>query len=1061
MLFPLVACGFSICYLIFQVSQQLRSQSGYKVVGTDDDGPDTIPESYGLPEEENDFSNEAEDVSDEEDELTLHKTISRTNTTVIEWDKPRGEVAWVAIEVLALLGQLGVNIAAFIDRSWGRHGRLAAIAQIIVWGYVFCLAATRLLLSISKRFTFPRLWYHTAFFYGLQWLLSIMLLRSAIIHPRALRSRNFMIADFAITSFLLLVAVTARKGNRAVKIEYEGNLEPSREPLASVLSIATFSWVDAIIYQGYKKTLELPDVWNLPLKDKAAVVLANYRQVKRTNNLALHLLKYFKRSLLIQGAWCVISNLFTFLPAMLIKGILQYVEDTESTPKNAAWFYVGLLLFSGAIQAICDGQALWIGRKICIRLRAIIVGEIYAKALRRKAASSTDKVLGEDKKNQEPKKLKNKMVSFGRKKATELKTAKEGEGKQPDAQANTGTIINLMSVDSFKIADICAYLHFLWASVPVQITIAVILLYRVLGYSAIAGIIIMCLLFPVNMYIAKQFARTQKKIMAATDGRIHSTNEVLTNIRIIKYFAWEERFGILVKDKRREELRRLRNRYMLWAGAATVWYGVPILITLSSFFLYTVVEKKPLLPSVAFPALSLFQLLRVPLDQVADMIARVQETKVSLDRVEEFLNEEETEKYTQLRHLLHEEDDPQIGLVDATLTWGSKDEALNEEFPAFRLINVNVDFQVGKLNIVAGPTGSGKTSLLMALLGEMKLLQGEVFLPGHTSREHLRIDPRTGLTNSIAYCAQQAWLMNATIKDNILFAATFNESRYKEVIKACGLERDLEILPSGDETMVGEKGITVSGGQKQRISLARALYSNSQHLLLDDCLSAVDSHTAKHIFEQAIRGPMMFNRTCILVTHNVSLTVPSADYLVVLANGKVVAEGSPEKVIAAGGLGEDLLKSRPTSRGASQLPSRVPSDLEEQTAKFSDSDGSTAVNGTEGTANGAANGAKPDKKPEDPNKLNEAKAEGSVKVATIKMYLDAMGPWWYWILAVGIFVIQQMGSIANNVWIREWANSYQTKSLVARSQASDALTINYIRIPNSFAPGSLSSSTLR
>jgi ABC-type multidrug transport system fused ATPase/permease subunit len=412
--------------------------------------------------------------------------------------------------------------------------------------------------------------------------------------------------------------------------------------------------------------------------------------------------------------------------------------------------------------------------------------------------------------------------------------------------------------------------------------------------------------------------------MAATDSRIHSTNEVLTNIRIIKYFAWEERFEAIVNDKRREELKRLRNRYLLWAFAATIWYGVPILITFTSFFIFTVIEKKALMPSVAFPALSLFSLLRVPLDQLADMVAHVQETKVSIDRVEEFLNEEETEKYKQLHHRHSEgSEEPEIGLENATLTWGSKEEIENAEFPAFRLINMSLKFHVGKLNVIAGATGSGKTSLLMALLGEMKLLEGSVYLPGAVSREHLRTDPETGLTNNVAYCAQQAWLVNDTIKENILFASPYDESRYNAAIKACALERDLEIFVAGDQTLVGEKGITVSGGQKQRISLARALYSKSRHILLDDCLSAVDSHTAKHIFEQGIMGPMMLNRTCILVTHNISLAVPFSDYVVVLDNGKVAAEGPPEEITSSGALGDELLKSRPTSRGNSQMPSRV------------------------------------------------------------------------------------------------------------------------------------------
>jgi ABC-type multidrug transport system fused ATPase/permease subunit len=231
---------------------------------------------------------------------------------------------------------------------------------------------------------------------------------------------------------------------------------------------------------------------------------------------------------------------------------------------------------------------------------------------------------------------------------------------------------------------------------------------------------------------------------------------------------------------------------------------------------------------VAFTAISLFMLLRVPLDQLGDMVAHVQETKVSIDRVEEFLMEEETEKYEQLGDdNIDENGKKVIGFRNATFIWGGKDAVAEDGTLAFRLLDLNIDFQIGKLNVIAGPTGSGKTSMLMALLGEMTLMSGKVYLPGGRSREDVKPDPATGLADTVAYVAQAAWLVNANIKENILFSAPYDEQRYKDVIVACALERDLEILDNGDETLVGEKGITLSGGQKQRISLARAVYSNS------------------------------------------------------------------------------------------------------------------------------------------------------------------------------------------------------------------------------------------
>ncbi|EHK97094.1 putative ATP-dependent bile acid permease [Glarea lozoyensis 74030] len=529
-----------------------------------------------------------------------------------------------------------------------------------------------------------------------------------------------------------------------------------------------------------------------------------------------------------------------------------------------------------------------------------MVGEIYAKSLRRKAASGSDTVLGDkkDKENNAQPGILKRMLGIGGKKKDDAKHPDAGSDvveaplKGSDEQVNTGTIINLMSVDSFKV------------TAPTQLAVAIYLLYRILGLSSIPGI------------------------------------------------------------------------------------------------------------------------LRVPLDQLGDMIAHVLESKVSVDRVEEFLNEEETQKYEQLDHAsLDEDGQSMIGFSDATFSWGGKESPNEEISDAFRLIKLNIKFEVGHLNIIAGPTGSGKTSLLMALMGEMTCIEGKISLPGGgRSREDISADPETGLTESVAYCAQQAWLVNADIKENILFAQPMDEKRYREVVVACALERDLEILDAGDKTLVGEKGVTLSGGQKQRISLARALYSNSRHLLLDDCLSAVDSHTAKWIFDNCIRGPLMLGRTCILVTHNLALCVPQSRYVVYLDNGKIEIQGPAEEVMASGKLGEDLNRSRPTSAAASRIPSRVPSSV-------GDESGDTLLE--PGEASNKLKKSKSAQTEGGKDAMEETKAEGGVKWEVLALYLKSMGPWWFWVLAVLVFGVQQIGSLAANIWIRQWANQYNVESVVS------------------------------
>ncbi|OKL63690.1 hypothetical protein UA08_00710 [Talaromyces atroroseus] len=1019
-LFPLLFCGLSLLLIIlYNTYPRLANwrRSGYASLANANGsaGPDSLDEQ--------------EFAEDDVNHLILHKSASRISHGDFEVSHPRGQLFLVIAELTGLLAEIAVSIAFLTTDAWSRNATTAAIAKLISWSYIFVLAAVRFVLSALDKQTKPRLWNHTTSLYGIQWLLIVFVFRSEIIHPQSRLALILSSTEFAICSFLLILSTTTRRGNKSVLLQREDGLEPPHQPYASILSLLSFSWIGPLIWKGYYQTLELDDVWNLTVSRHAGTVLNDFRHHYKNYKLVWRLLRYFDKDLIVQAAWTVFSNLFTFIPTLLLKAILEYVEDPRSIPANAAWLYAILLFVCGTIQGIADGQALWIGRNnVGVKLRAIIIGEIYSKALRRKAGAATE--------TQE-----------------ESKDKKKSDNKD-EKMSTIGTIINLMAIDSFKVSEVCAYLHFLWASVPVQVIIAIVLLYRVLGFSSFAGIALMVLILPVNVWIARSFRNIQNEILSKTDARIHTTNEVLQNIRIIKYFAWERRFNDIVNEKRKEELRSLRYRYIIWSAAATVWYGTPILITFTSFFLYTVVEGKRLSPSIAFPALSMFSLLRVPLDQLADMMAHVQEAKVSIDRVEAFLNEEETEKYSQLLGDSRQPGESRIALEDATLTWGAKSTSGAPDAPdAFRLIDINVSFKIGQLNVIAGATGSGKTSLLMALLGEMRLLDGRVYLPGVTTdRASLPVDPETSLTDNVAYCAQEAWLVNATIKENILFASPFDQERYNAVIKACALERDLQILEAGDQTLVGEKGISLSGGQKQRISLARAVYSRARHLLLDDCLSAVDSHTAKHIFREAFTGFLMTHRTCILVTHNVALAVPQAQYVVVMDNGRISSKGTPDEVAASGALGEELMKSRPTSRPGSKGPSRTASDLEEQ------------VEQSNGLSNGHANGAsKPAPGVKDPQgeaspaKLTESKATGSIKWSTIRMYLSSMGPWYYWIFGIGAFVAQQLGNVATNIWIRQWANAYNVQQDEATDVGDYAMMSNF-KLP-SFVTGSVPRTT--
>ncbi|KAK0719640.1 hypothetical protein B0H67DRAFT_483988 [Lasiosphaeris hirsuta] len=1081
-LLPLTIIGLSLLQILVSNilrAVRLKRSDEYQRIADPAAPISPLDDHTGLPPDEILASDDEDDddlaINGGGGRLALAKTT--TKGSIVQASSPPAQTLSVVIEVLAISGLVAVNATAVEYNAFGKHrGRIAAASGLAVWAYVLILASLRLLLG-KTQYRIPRLWNHTAAIYSLQWIPSIILFRSLIIHPAKTQLTTYLIfIEFSLTTLLFVMAIFTRKGNKTVLLEWEEGIEPGREDLASIFSKYTFSWVDAIVWQGWKEPLELKRVWNLLPKDKAIAILSHYRHFKKTTTLAFHLVKFFKGMLLVQAAWGVMSGILTFAPTLILKAILEYVENPDDTPRNVLWLFVILLPLSDIARSVADGQALYIGRKICINIRAILVGEIYAKALRRKASAGKDTVLGADKKKPDaaPKKgiFAKVKQALGIKQDDKKDAANANENGAADApkdkpkaadndeQANMGTIINLMSVDSFKVSEVTAYGHYLVATSPTQLIVSVVLLYQVMGLSAIPGFIVMALLLPINILFARGFNSTQKKIMAATDKRIHTTNEILQNIRIIKYFAWEHKYAKIVDEKRQAELKALRNRFMLWAAAVAVWNSVPILITFFSFFVYTVIEGKPLYPSVAFTAISLFMLLRYPLDQLGDMIAHVQESKVSIDRIEEFLAEEETEKFDQLgRENIDESGNRFIGFRDATFIWGSKNAVAEDGTMAFRLYDLDIDFKIGKLNVITGPTGSGKTSLLMALLGEMSLIKGRVFLPGGRSREDVHPDPETGLAETCAYVAQQAWLVNASIKDNILFSAPFEDQRYKDVIVACALEHDLEILDNGDETLVGEKGITLSGGQKQRISLARAVYSNSKHLLLDDCLSAVDSHTAQWIFNNCIMGPLMKHRTCILVSHNIPLCVPFSDYVIMMNNGRVTAQGPSQELITSGKLGEEVLqKSGPGSAHISRVPSRVPSSVGEES-------GTTLVN--EADANGQqtkAQTAKKENKKQDA--MEETKATGAVKWPVMKLYLGSMGSWWFWLVACGVFATQQLCGVASSIWIKEWSNQYATEGTTgvifntnSQSYASQSFTPTYFASVSTYAQGNSSAFT--
>ncbi|KAF3992366.1 hypothetical protein FT663_02293 [Candidozyma haemuli var. vulneris] len=997
-LYPLAVAALSLAWLIVT---SIASCTGKKIELDESRPLLASPDVYGSVESAERPANQPE-ISLRERHFDMMR-LPNTNEDgtphgqTVEQPKSLGDRARVSLEFVLVALQLAMAVATLLlsgfSHEWKSHSFVQA-SLVFHWAYAFALCCARVTNMKKQKIALPNLWAHSTALYLFHVLSAAVFFRSALIgHVKRTPVAYYYEADFAITIVLVFLSITCSVGDKPARIYITSDgVKPSPENLASLWSFSTYSWVDEMIWRARKSSLVMGDIWGLREDDYALHVLKVFDSTKSAARFTIQLFSHFKWLFALQGFWALCESILVFFPTLLLKKVLEYVEDPSTTTRSMAWCLVLLMPASKLIDSLSSGFSLFIGRRVCVRMRAIIIGEVYAKALRRKISIK-------DVSDDEP--------------ASEDEASVGSDDKKKDSDENgtsdLGAIINLMAIDAFKVSEVCGYLHF-FVGGTLMLVVCTVLLYNLLGWSALAGSAAIIVFLPINYKLSQWTGEAQKDMLSTTDKRIQKMNETFSSIRIIKFFAWENNFFANIMKIRHDELYYLKKRSILWGLQSFNWFAIPTIITVISFYCYTMIEGKPLTAPIAFTALSFFTLLRAPLDQLADMTAIIIQSKVSLDRVSDFLEEDETSKYEQLGQK-RTENSPVIGFEDASFSWNSTSDA------DFKLRNLNIAFKPGKLNVVIGPTGAGKTSLLMALLGEMELLNGKVFLPGIIPRDELVIDPTTGFTESVAYCSQSAWLLNDTIRNNIIFSQPYIPERYDRVVEACGLTRDLQILPAGDKTEIGEKGIALSGGQKQRISLARALYSNSRHILLDDCLSAVDSHTALWIYENCISGPLMANRTCILVSHNVALTVQKAEWVVVMEDGKVKVQGSADELLDGGHLGDDELVRSSVMNSRNQSTT----NLQSLDSKNSEMKSKAAV--IESKLKDLAGEEEPTEALRTDGKLieEEEKAEGVVGLDVYAGYIKEFGGWPTWSIIIFTYGFTQLVYICQSWWLKKWA----------------------------------------
>uniref|UniRef100_A0A3Q0SPS2 ATP-binding cassette, sub-family C (CFTR/MRP), member 4 n=1 Tax=Amphilophus citrinellus TaxID=61819 RepID=A0A3Q0SPS2_AMPCI len=390
-------------------------------------------------------------------------------------------------------------------------------------------------------------------------------------------------------------------------------------------------------------------------------------------------------------------------------------------------------------------------------------------------------------------------------------------------KTTTGQIVNLLSNDVNKFDEVTIFLHYLWVG-PFQAAAVVALLWYEIGPSCLAGMGVLLILMPAQSMFGRLFSKFRSKTAVLTDSRIRTMNEVVSGIRIIKMYAWEKPFTALVSEVRRKEISKIMKSSYLRGLNMSSFFCASKLIVFVTFTLYVLLGNI-ISASRVFVAVSLYSSVRLTVTLFfPNAIEKLFESRVSVRRIQEFLMLDEIRKNTVA--LPPEEKDAAVEIQDLTCYW---DKSLD----APTLQSISLSLSSNQLLAVIGPVGAGKSSLLSSILGELPAEKGVLKVAGQ-----------------LTYAAQQPWVFPGTIRSNILFGKELNPQKYERVIRACALKRDLELLPDGDQTLIGDRGATLSGGQKARVNLARAVYQDADIYILDDPLSAVDAEVGRHLFEQ-------------------------------------------------------------------------------------------------------------------------------------------------------------------------------------------------------------------
>ncbi|XP_073129929.1 putative ABC transporter C family member 15 [Henckelia pumila] len=599
---------------------------------------------------------------------------------------------------------------------------------------------------------------------------------------------------------------------------------------AGIWSHLTFRWLNPLFEKGHREKLELEDIPEIPQSDtadEASLSLEESLRKQKTQSTSLPsaILHAIWRPLIINGVFAGVNTTASYIGPLLIPSFVNFLSSKND---NLNWrrgmILASIFFVAKTLESLSQRQWYFGAHRIGVRVRAALMVLVYKKSL---------------------------SVKYG--------------------GTSSGKIINFINVDVERIGDFCWYFHGIWL-LPVQVMFALVILYRSLGaLPSVAALLTTIFVMVSNTPLANMQENLHTKIMEAKDSRLKATSEILKSMRVLKLHSWEPTFLKKLLQLREIERGWLKRYLYTSSAVAFLFWASPTLVSVATFGV-CIILGTPLTSGTVLSALATFRILQEPIYNLPELISMIAQTKVSIDRVQNFIREEDQKR---LVHY-HTSGAPGVAIeIEAgEYAWENRDA----KRPTIK-ITEKMSIPKGCKVAICGSVGTGKTSFLCSILGEIPRISGS----------------RIKTYGSKAFVPQSAWIQTGTIRENVLFGKAMNRDLYENVVEACALNHDIEMWGCGDLSVLGERGMNLSGGQKQRIQMARALYSNSDTYLLDDPFSAVDAHTGAHMFKKCLMQ-LLYGKTVVYVTHQLEF-LDAADLVLVMKDGIIVESGKYKDLI--------------------------------------------------------------------------------------------------------------------------------------------------------------------